>query len=60
MTQTASIQAASRSDLMALIAVRKWLEAGATQAVVHFADGGTVTFTRGDLPAIYRKITYSM
>ena len=60
MSQTASIQAASRSDLMALIAVRKWLEAGATQVVVHFVDGRDATYTRDDLPAIYRKITYSM
>ena len=54
MMQTASIQAASRSDLMALIAVRKWLEAGATEVVVHFVDGRDVTYTRDDLPAIYR------
>lgn len=60
MSQTVSIQAADRRDLMALIAVRKWLEAGATQVVVHFVDGRDVTFTRDDLPAIYRKITYSM
>ena len=60
MSQTASIQAADRRDLAALIAVRKWLEAGATQVVVHFVDGRDVTFTRDDLPAIYRNITYSM
>lgn len=61
MSQTVSIQAADRRDLMALIAVRRALEDGFNVVEVCFDDGATpCTYTQSDLPAIYRKITYSM
>ena len=57
-----TINATNRSTaLQVLIEVRKALEGPYTTAHVWFDDGlRPCTYTREDLPAIYRKITYSM
>lgn len=55
------IWAASRRHLPSLVEVRKALEGQYTVVEVRFDDGATpYKYTREDLPAIYRKITYSM
>lgn len=59
-TQTVSIYAEGPADLRALIEAREWLEAGVTNADVYLPDGKVHRYTKTDLPAIYRKITYSM
>ncbi len=57
-----TINATNRSTaLQCLIEVRKALEGPYTIVYVQFDDGSRpYTYTREDLPAIYRKITYSM
>ena len=61
MNQTCTIIAQDRRDLSALQSARRWLEAGVDQVRVEFRAGDpAAVFTRADLPAIYRKITYSM
>lgn len=55
------IDATDRHHLPSLIDVRKALEDGFNVVEVCFYDGATpCTYTKADLPAIYRKITYSM
>lgn len=55
------ICAASRRHLPSLVEVRKALEGQHAVVEVRFDDGATpYKYTREDLPAIYRKITYSM
>ena len=55
------IWAADRRHMPSLIDVRKALEDGFNVVEVCFDDGATpCTYTKADLPAIYRKITYSM
>lgn len=56
-----TIHAQSRRHLPSLVEVRRALEGQYTVVEVRFDDGATpYTYTRDDLPAIYRKITYSM
>lgn len=56
-----TIHAPSRHHLLPLIEVRKALEGPYTLVEVRFDDGAPpYTYSRADLPLIYRKITYSM
>lgn len=55
-----TINAKDPRHLPSLVEVRKALEGRYTVVEVRFDDGATPTYTRADLPAIYRKITYSM
>lgn len=56
-----TINAKDPRHLPSLVEVRKALEGQYTVVEVRFDDGSRrYTYTRGDLPAIYRKITYSM
>ena len=58
---TLTLHALNRHHLTVLIDVRKALEGPYTLVEVHFADSSRpYTYARQDLPAIYRKITYSM
>lgn len=55
------IGALDRRHLPSLIDVRKALESGFNVVEVRFDDGSRpCTYTKADLPDIYRKIIYSM
>lgn len=59
--KTSAIVARDRHDIDALVRLRKALDAGAQTVRIAFLSGAMgAIFTQADLPAVRRKITYSM